>query len=524
MPMTDYEIIKLEGGFATGKIENPEARPTPDFQRSENVAGGIETEDYRLTVTPATRLHDDGPGRYKCTLKIQLSRAQRGKGSGGRVYIPDLQVRFSIDGTKIGNDEDFSGGERQHELRGLQIGVNRLQVELVGYFSLITDLSIVNNAKPIPIRLTIEPGGLEEVSQNVCRSDIAIRLMNTDLSKLALIPDLKVILKVNNVDVSGEQDLSSGQLNYTLTNLVPGYSRITAELVGRGLSASGLIQFARKALSLLPTKTDSYATGTDSIRTQVEPAKASYPVTYTRDDSNWTRTVNTDQYGMAICSGIIITKPTFFTIVAPTSTISEPERICVVPPLVGMPKWAKKFFLLSAAAFVLVIACLVLYASFGPEGAQITVITSAPIDPELAREIQARNHYMTPLPTQQTTSSTAIGNRISLNILWWMFGISFCFVFGSTVTCLWKAIFAGIRNWKNRGQEDRMGRTPQQVSPPVTAGATALQSSTSPVSKGITEQAWAIIREIIAEAFVDASARGIRSFKMPKMFGGAGMP
>ena len=524
MPMTDYEIIKLEGGFATGKIENPEARPTPDFERSTNVAGTIETEDYRLTVTPATRLREDTPGQYKCMVKIQLGRAQRGKGSGGRVYIPDLKVRFSIDGTKIGNDEDFSGGERQHELRGLQVGRNRVEVEIVGYFSLITDLNIVNNAKPIPIRLTIEPGGLEEVSPNVCRSDIAIRLMNTDLSKLALIPDLKVILKVNNVDVSGEQDLSSGQLNYTLTNLAPGYSRITAELVARGLSASGLIQFARKAPSLLPTKTDSYATGTDSIRTQVEPAKAGYPVTYTRDDSSWTTTVNTDQYGMAICNGIVIKKATFFTIVAPTSTISEPERICVVPPLVGMPKWAKKFFLLSATAFVLVIACLLLYAFIGPEGSQNTVIT-APIDPELAREIQARNHYMTPLPTQENTSGTSVvTNRIFLNILWWMFGISFCFVFGSTITCLWKAIFAGIRNWKNRGQEDRMGRTPQQVSSPVTVGATALQSSTSPVSKGITEQAWAIIREIIAEAFVDASARGIRSFKMPKMFGGAGMP
>ena len=119
MPMTDYEIIKLEAGFATGKIENPEAKPTPDFERSTNVAGTIETEDYRLTVTPTTRLREDSPGQYRCAVKLQLSRAQRGKGSGGRVYIPDLKVRFSIDGTKIGNDEDFSGGERQHELRGL---------------------------------------------------------------------------------------------------------------------------------------------------------------------------------------------------------------------------------------------------------------------------------------------------------------------------------------------------------------------------------------------------------------------
>ncbi len=512
MPMTDYEILKLEAGYATGKIENHETKPQADFEKSPNTVGTIDTEDYRLTVTPSNRLRDDGPGRFKTQIKVQVAPAQRGKkGGGGKVSIPGLTVRFSINGTKVGSDEDISGGERQHDLPGLQIGMNRVEVELVGHFSLITDMSISNVAKPIPIKLTIEPGGLEEISRDMLKSDVAIRFTNTDLSKLMLTPDLKVILKVNNQDVSGEQDLSTGQLNYTLTNLAPGYSRITAELVGRGLTASGVIQFARKVVaSVLPTKTDSYATGVGTIWTQVTPEKANIAVTYTRDDSSWTQTEITDVRGMAVCNGVTVTRPTHFTIVCPVANIADPERLCIVPPAVGIPSWAKRCLKLCTISLAIVIALLIFMAYISPEVQEIVS------DPVIARSLRAKGGYAVVKSKEISAAQASI--PLINNILWKCFWICFIAKVLASIACMWKATRAGYRNWRFRSSENRLGRSATtQTSGTPSPSASATQTPTERLmatSNPFYKQIGAIVREIIAEAFVDAAARGVRSFKI----------
>lgn len=350
-------------------------------------------------------------------------------------------------------------------------------------------------------------------------SKIVVRLSNAKSGKIEEVSDLKLQIFVNNTPFGSERDFSTGKFTEDVP-LEAGRNRVTAQIVGYGLHATVTILLAKIAgeKSILPTKADSYVTGLDSIRTQVTPEKAGVQITYTRDDSSWTCDAETDARGMAHCSGIVIKRPTFFTIVAPVTGITQiPERLCIVPPPVGIPKWPKIVFLCSALTFCLALALMIL-TLFASSGGSTPKVVKLPSDPIERMRATAQNNYKgydAPDPVQKQSFVPAIRS-----MLWKAMLYAFLVSWLSGIACVFNACVAVGRNWKYRHMEDRTGTiprptAPQQAQPAVQTPPQPGQQK--PAASGWNQQAWAIIREIIAEMSVDAAARSIRAFKMPRI-------
>lgn len=365
------------------------------------------------------------------------------------------------------------------------------------------------------VRFSITPAEPEEVAgvTDSFTSKIHLQMSDSSDGKLITISDLKARVRLNNVVSSGDLDFSNGELDYDVTDLKVGRNRISAEIVGFGVSVITVLAITRKVIalrSILPTKTDSYATGVGTIWTQVTPEKAGVAVTYTRDDSTWTQTEITDTRGVAKCDGIVVKKPTHFTIICPVANIGQgPERLCIIPAPVGIPAWTSRLFKICTIGFGIIIALLVFAAFVSSEVQQV------PTDPVIARSLRAKNSYAVAIP--ETISAAKYSVVWLRKILWICFSVGLLGMVLTTTASMWNAMRAGFRNWRYRSSENRMGQTPTaQTNGTAATTSTASQSATKvgAVSSAVYKQLWEIGREIIAEAFVDAAARGVRSFKI----------
>ncbi|TSC61529.1 MAG: hypothetical protein G01um101448_952 [Parcubacteria group bacterium Gr01-1014_48] len=371
-------------------------------------------------------------------------------------------------------------------------------------------------------RLSLTVNDPTEITETATlASKVSVRLSNAKSGKIEEIPDLKLQMLLNNAPFGGEQDFSTGKWNGDVDGLEIGRDRFTAQIVGYGLAATVIVTVTKKAVapaSTLPAETDSFVTGLSTLWTQTtfkdQPTeRAGVEVIYTRDDLRKTYKVKTDARGIAHCDKITITRPTWFTIVAPTAGIKQtPERLCIVPPPVGVPKWPKIIFYLSALALCVSLGFIILTLFISSGGAP-DVVKLASEDPIERMWATAQNNYKGyDKPGPEPSKLVAIRS-----VLLTPTPFVFLVVVGSGIACIFNACIAVGRNWKYRYMEDRTGTIPKTTALQTPQVGQGQPAQSSLFANKFYQQGWEIAKELIAEMSADAAMRKIRAFKLPRI-------
>ncbi len=385
------------------------------------------------------------------------------------------------------------------------------------------------------VRFSIAPAEPEETAGvgMMFTDKVRLRLSDASNGRLMAVPDLKVQFLLNNALSGGEQDFSSGETTYDISDLVLGKNRITANIVGFGVSVIGGVQITKKTVTQQKINIDSfdaYFTGSVqkgvTLNVQVWPAKAGVQIDVTRRDSREKVTIVTDNRGFGYYPNphvttpqqfLTITRPTDFDVVCPVHEPGKgPEQLCLIPPPTGIPKKAKKRFFQCAIALGSITLLIILLGNILPQWGPTQKVIN---DPIIARTLRARNNYIPPAVATIVATARVHALRTTL---WWGFGVSFIAIVITGILCVTDATKAGLRNHAAKKRESRMGREPQQAqstqssstTPTATQGSTHATTNVVPASSEAHQQMWAIIREVIAEIFVNATAQGVRWFKI----------